>query len=80
MRRQAVFLPLRQRDGAADAGRWPGYAAVQGKLLRAPILRAFADARAPEAVRAWVRDVAAMGPFDRILAAHFASPIAATPA
>jgi len=52
---------------------------VQGKLLRAPILRAFADARAPDAVRAWVRDVAAMGSFDRILTAHFASPIAASP-
>ena len=77
---QAVFLPLRRRDGAGDAGRWPGYAAVQGKLLRAPILRAFADARAPAAVRAWVREVATMGPFERILTAHFASPIAATPA
>ena len=29
--------------------------------------------------RAWVRDVAAMGSFDRILTAHFASPIAASP-
>lgn len=76
---QAVFLPLRQRNGESDASRWPAYAAVQGKLLRAPILRAFADARAPDAVRAWVRDVAAMGSFDRILTAHFASPIAATP-
>ena len=33
----------------------------------------------PDQVRAWVRDVAAMGSFDRILTAHFASPIAATP-
>jgi hypothetical protein len=49
---QAVFLPLRQRNGESDASRWPAYAAVQGKLLRAPILRAFADARAPDAVRA----------------------------
>ena len=47
---QAVFLPLRQRNGESDVTRWPGYSAVQGKLLRAPILRAFADARAPDAV------------------------------
>ena len=52
---------------------------MQGRLLRAPILRAFADARAPEAVRAWVASVAEMGDFDRILTSHFASPIAATP-
>ena len=38
-----------------------------------------APAAARCAVRAWVRDVAAMGSFDRILTAHFASPIAATP-
>ena len=77
---QAVFLPLRGQAGADDKSRWPGYAAVQGRLLRAPILRAFADARAPQAVREWVKAVAGMGPFERILTAHFASPIAATPA
>lgn len=72
---QAVFLPLR-----SEGAKWPGYEAVRGRLIRAPILRAFADARAPAAVRAWVDSVAAMGDgFDRILTAHFASPIAATP-
>ena len=40
---QAVFLPLRQ----VGDGTWPGYERVQGKLLRAPILRAFGDVRAP---------------------------------
>ena len=60
--------------------RWPSYASLQGRLLRAPILRAFADSRAPLAVREWVRSVAGMGSFERILTSHFASPIAATPA
>ena len=73
---QAVFLPLRQGSGPEE---WPGYGAVQGRLLRAPILRAFADARAPGAVRSWVDDVAKMGEFDRILTGHFASPIKASP-
>lgn len=82
---QAVFLPLRQGDGASAGAataveRWPGYGAVSGRLVRAPILRAFADARAPTAVREWVESVSRMGEFDRILTGHFASPIAATPA
>lgn len=77
---QAVFLPLRQNPDASSADtRWPGYDAVRGRLIRAPILRAFADARAPDAVREWIASVAAMGRFDRILTAHFASPVAATP-
>jgi len=58
---------------------WPGYDAVQGRLLRAPILRAFADARAPTAVREWVGSIGAMSAFDRIVTSHFASPIRATP-
>ena len=77
---QAVFLPLRNGDGAAPEQRWPGYGSVNGRLLRAPILRAFADARAPDAVRRWVKETEAMGAFDRILTAHFASPIKASPA
>ena len=77
---QAVFLPLRQQPGGTADARWPGYLAVCGRLIRAPILRAFADSRAPDAIRAWVRSVGEMGSFDRILTAHFASPIAATPA
>ena len=71
---QAVFLPLRQGDGAEQ---WPGYAAIRNRLVRAPILRAFSDARAPDAVREWVTSVSSMGKFDRILTAHFASPISA---
>ena len=45
---QAVFLPLREKGDAPQTDprrRWPGYGSVQGRLLRAPILRAFADAR-----------------------------------
>jgi len=77
---QSVFLPLRNAVGSSPEEQWPGYATVSGRLLRAPILRAFADARAPDAVREWVKDTEAMGAFDRILTAHFASPIKASPA
>ena len=72
---QSVFLPLRRDDEGNDL--WPGYEAIRGRLVRAPILRAFADARAPDAVRDWVKSIPSMGYFDRILTAHFASPIAA---
>ena len=78
---QAVFLPLREDPTAPSADtakRWPGYGSVEGRLLRAPILRAFADARAPEEVREWVKSISEW-PFERILTAHFASPIKATP-
>ena len=80
---QAVFLPLRRADADAGASAdeaWPGYASIRGRLIRAPILRAFVDARAPAAVGAWLKEVAAMGDYDRVLSAHFASPVAATPA
>ena len=53
---------------------------MRGRLLRAPILRAFADARAPAEVREWVRSISSEWDFDRVLAAHFASPVRATPA
>jgi len=79
---QAVFLPLRQQQQQQqpqkDLSEWPGYDAIQGRLIRAPILRAFADARSPDAVRTWVKSIPSMGRFDRILTAHFASPIAAS--
>jgi len=83
---QAVFLPLRQQSqaepdvsGSSSMNQqWPGYGATQGRLIRAPILRAFADARAPDAVQTWVQSIPSMGRFDRILTAHFASPIAAS--
>ena len=45
----------------------------------APILRAFADSRAPDEVRTWVSQITSWK-FDRVLTAHFASPIRATPA
>ena len=72
---QAVFLALRQ----ADDGTWPGYEAITDKLVRAPILAAFADIRAPRETAAWVDDIAKTWQFDRIVTAHFASPIDATP-
>lgn len=78
---QAVFLPLREDTSAPSSeplNRWPGYASVQGRLIRAPILRAFADSRAPDEVRAWVRAIGTWE-FDRVLTAHFASPIKSTP-
>ena len=49
---QAVFLSLRK-----DQGRWPGYDAITDKVVRAPILAAFADIRAPSETIAWIDDV-----------------------
>jgi hypothetical protein len=73
---QAVFLPLR----TDDRGNYPGFEALQDRLVRAPILRALVDARAPDAVRAWIQEQTSKWEFDRILTSHFASPIQATPA
>ena len=92
---QSVFLPLRQ-EVSKEGGtlEYPGYNAIQNRLVRAPILRSFVDARAPNEIKQWVQEVSAMGKasstainteenknegFDRILTAHFASPIRATP-
>lgn len=71
---QAVFLPLR----TDERGNYPGFDAVKDQLVRAPILRAFADGRAPNAVRDWSMQISQWD-FDRILTSHFASPIAASP-
>ena len=77
---QAVFLPLRQLPSdIPDHPIFPGYEALEGRVVRAPILRAFADARAPDAVRDWVSSIVQTGGFDRILTAHFASPISVGP-
>jgi len=89
---QSVFLPLREEKESLNT--WPGYKVIQNKLVRAPILRSFVDARAPKDIQSWVEEVASMGTnngislkenkkdvegFDRILTAHFASPIQASP-
>lgn len=76
---QSVFLPLRTGAGPTIDESWPGFGSTRGRLIRAPILRAFADSRAPNEVRAWTRSITEMGRFDRVLTAHFASPIAAGP-
>lgn len=91
---QAVFLPLRSTVSIDANGKeivtYPGYEALANRLVRAPILRAFADARSPIAVREWVDRIAGAGSadnqnsnqsnnFDRIVTAHFASPITAGP-
>ena len=77
---QAVFLPLRTETKESTGICYPGYEALTSRLVRAPILRAFADARAPESVRGWVDRIAGKTDFDRIVTAHFASPINAGPA
>lgn len=74
---QAVFLPLR----SDSRGKYAGYEALVDRLVRAPILRAVVDARAPTAVRDWIEEQTnGQWKFDRILTSHFASPIEATPA
>lgn len=76
---QAVFLPLRAESSESGLAVYPGYEALTNRLVRAPILRAFADARAPDAIREWVNEISSLQKFDRIIAAHFASPINAGP-
>ena len=73
---QSVFLPLRADE---TTGRYSGYDAIQGRLLRAPILRGFNDARAPGLTRKWIEDICSSWEFDRVITSHFASPIGATP-
>jgi len=92
---QAVFLPLRAEEAAGNGSSeskvyYPGYEAIVDRLVRAPILRALGDARAPDAIRDWVLEQtttttdASSGikkwDYDRIISCHFASPIEATPA
>jgi len=74
---QSVFLPLRV-DESTGTNVYPGYEAIQGRLLRAPILRGFNDSRSPVQTRKWINDISKWQ-FDRIITSHFASPIAATP-
>jgi hypothetical protein len=76
---QAVFLPLRTNHW--EGNKYPGYEALVDRLVRAPILRAVVDARAPTKVKDWI-DLQTNGNwnYDRILTSHFASPIMATPA
>jgi hypothetical protein len=73
---QAIFLPLRTDTN----GNYPGFEAIKNRLVRAPILRALVDARAPDAVREWILQQTTQWEFDRIITSHFASPIQATPA
>ena len=69
---------------------YPGFDAIRNRLIRAPILRGFTDARAPAETRAWIDTITSASStsasstdswkYDRIITCHFASPIAATPA
>jgi hypothetical protein len=76
---QAVFLPLRVESNDPEKEVYPGFEAIKNRLVRAPILRSFDDARAPDSVREWVKDIASLQRFDRIITGHFASPINAGP-
>ena len=83
---QSVFLPLRveeRRDSEQGQGSgnfyYPGYEAIRDRLVRAPILRGFNDARAPEEVGSWIDTIVRRWEFDRIVTSHFASPIVANP-
>lgn len=72
---QAVFLPLRQNED----GSFPGFDRIANRLVRAPILRGFNDARGAPETRQWIAAIAADWKFDRIVTSHFASPITAGP-
>jgi hypothetical protein len=74
---QAVFLPLRA-EVTDEEMVYPGYESLPNRVVRALILRAFVDARAPDAVKVWAERLERRE-FDRIVTAHFASPINAGP-
>jgi len=86
---QAVFLPLRSSTArkndngnglSSELISYPGYEALAGRLVRAPILRAVVDARAPDAVRDWITEQTdGSWKYDRIISSHFASPTEASP-
>lgn len=92
---QSVFLPLRfvnnnndddtattiMEEGGGGGGFYPGYEAIKNRLIRAPILRGFNDARAPQQVKEWIQRVTATKgwAYDRVISSHFASPIVASP-
>lgn len=73
---QAVFLPLRQNED----GSFPGFERLSNRLVRAPILRGFNDARGATETRKWISEITGGDwDFDRIVTAHFSSPISARP-
>ena len=90
---QAVFLPLRQDSDSSSSSTnintvsssdsssssYPGFTALKDRLIRAPILRAFSDARAPQAALQWIEQIGGTWKYDRIVTSHFASPIRASP-
>jgi len=82
---QSVFLPLRyvekdnDGDTSSSSSGYPGFDAIADRLVRAPILRGFNDARGRDETVEWVNFIAARWKFDRIVTSHFASPVVATP-
>ena len=84
---QSVFVPLRFEPTSSDDDedgttlQCPGFDALQGRLLRAPILRALDDARAPDETRRWVERWTddKRWKYDRIVTSHFASPVDLSP-
>ena len=73
---QSVFLPLRYVE---ESDSFAGFEAIRERLVRAPILRGFNDARAPRETDDWIRGICHDWKFERIVTSHFASPILAGP-
>jgi hypothetical protein len=74
---QSVFLPLRF-DNTKSVSGYPGFDAIADRLVRAPILRGFNDARGRDETVQWI-DQIAQWDFNRIVTSHFVSPISASP-
>jgi hypothetical protein len=74
---QSVFLPLRFESTNSVSG-YPGFDAIADRLIRAPILRGFNDARGRDETVQWI-DKIAQWDFNSIVTSHFVSPISATP-
>ncbi|EIE22041.1 hypothetical protein COCSUDRAFT_16894 [Coccomyxa subellipsoidea C-169] len=55
------------------------FAAVSGKLLVSPVLKKLVFLNSREETRRWVSDITSSWEFRRIIPAHFAAPVQATP-
>ncbi|CAL8461607.1 g1138 [Coccomyxa elongata] len=67
------FVPYNLLQPAAS------FAAVSGKLLVSPVLKKLVFLNSRDETRRWVEDITSCWDFRRIIPAHFAAPVQATP-
>lgn len=79
----AFFIPANQRIIEGGKAEWQkgymdSFEMIKDKLLVSPILRKLVFEKAAPVVREWVEEVCKW-PFKRLVAAHYAAPVDATP-